>query len=435
MTRLSALPQELHLDILNYLPTADKIRLSATCKAYRAQLLPQIFTTIRLTNTPAQAESALAAVRAHGQYTTRLEVTCRCDAEEEVVPPVLTPAAAEVLRGCLTPNLRTVQLRFGFELDSGDEWDDNPEASGGESIYIFEAVEEDDYVLEREQQWKWRALIKETWCALAANQSVRELILDSFIPKWTSAFRTDEFRRFLSRLESAVFNILGLDNGAGWRTNTSYGYIEFLSTLDASFFRHMSGLKRLHLHAADPLGLEGMHHIPLALKEGDLPLLETLKLEDCFVGPELVAFIRSHARVLRSLDIARCVSAGSGFGMADNPLYWAEFFDQVYEAKSSLVELIVGGGRVPLTRDEEFDHDYDYTNEPDEVREIRRKLKADSRLKLFGYAYLDDKYGMFFLSEEENVDEFNKGVDQRAYDRLIGLVEENARQAGNIDTP
>jgi hypothetical protein len=76
----------------------------------------------------------------------------------------------------------------------------------------------------------------------------------------------------------------------------------------------------------------------------------------------------------------------------------------IYKAKPSLTELIAGGGRVPLTPNEEFDLDYAYTDEPKSAQDIRRKLKADLMLKLFGNASLDDKYGMFFLQEEDSVE-------------------------------
>jgi hypothetical protein len=430
MTRLSALPQELTLQILRLLEIGDKVHLSATCKHYRAQLAPEIFKTIRFTSDERVARSALRAIETHGKYTTHIKFTGHCGSDDELTAPALTPAAAKILQGHLTPNLNTISLKFGFDFDGGDEWDEgHPDASGEGSIYLFEGVEREDYVRDREETWQWRALMNEIWRALAANTHVRELILDGLIPKWISTFRTEEFRQFLSRLELATLNIFGGDNGAGWKTNTMWGYIEFLRDLDASFFRHMTGLKHLILHASDPLGLEGYRHIPLALKPDDLPLLESLKLKDCFVGPELVSFIRSHAQSLKSLDVKECVSGGDGYGMAENAIYWAEFFDSVYEMNPALTQFIAGGGKVPLTSDEQFNPDYQFKDEPQGVQDIRWKLKADQGLRLFGYGYLDDKYGMFFLDEEGNGEQFTSGNDQKAFDRLMGLVNENAAKA------
>lgn len=420
MASLSALPLEVSLQITKQLELVDRVRLSATCKGYRTQLLAEIFNTIRFGSSEALARSALAAVEAHGEYTSRIEFTCHSNSGDELTAPSLPLAASRVLEGHLTPNLRTVRIRFDFDFDDGEEWDSR--ANGG-SIYLFEDVDDDDFVGEEEGIWKWRALMKETWEALAANGYVKELILDGFIPKWTSTFGTDKFRQFLSQLESATFNILGLDNGACWRTNTQYGYTEFLEGLDISFFHHMTTLKHLNIKAGDPLGLEGTNYIPLALKPEDLPFLQSLKLENCFVGPELVSFIQGHAQVLRSLDVKECISAGTGGGLADNSIYWAKFFNGIYETKPSLTEFIAGDDRALLTYDGEFDSE--------RVQGIRQKLKANPVLKLFGYANLSDKYGSLHNDATENADQFINGDDQRAYDRLMDLVRENVAQPGN----
>ncbi|KFY43099.1 hypothetical protein V494_02093 [Pseudogymnoascus sp. VKM F-4513 (FW-928)] len=422
MARFSALPQELRLQISDSLELIDKIHLSATCKAYRTQLLPEIFKTICFTNDETSENSALAAVEAHGEYTTRIEFTCYAEADYELTTPALRLGASKILNGHLTPNLRTVQLKFDFDFDDGD-WDDNPMANTGTSIYVFEEIEDEDYVRKAEQNWQWRALMKETWQALAANNYMRDLILDEFVPKWTSTFRTDEFRQFLSRLESATFNIFGADNGAGWSINTTWGYGDFLSTLDLSFLNHMSGLKLLHIKASDPLGLEGPFHIPLALKRMDLPVLESLKLENCFIGPELVSFIQGHAQVLRSLDIDRCFGAGDHSGLASNPMSWVTFFDNIYKAKPSLVELKVGGREVPLSSGEWMPSE---ASLDENLRGIIQKLGFNPKLKLFSYHYLDDKYGTDYEDWEEDVERFNSGDDQRAYERLMGLIEANA---------
>lgn len=420
MASLSALPQELFLQVSKQLELGDQVRLSTTCKEYRTQLSPEIFKTIRFTNSEALARSALAAVEAHGDYTSRIEFTCSANSDDELTAPSLPLAASKVLEGHFTPNLHTFRLRFDFDFTDGGEWDSR---SSWGSIYLFEEFDDDAFVREEERRWKWRALMKETWEALAANNHVRELILEDFIPKWTSTFGTDEFRQFLSRLESATFNIFGLDNGAGWKTNTQPGYTEFLASLDTSFFHHMSGLKHLHIQANNPLGLQGRNYIPLALKPEDLPVLQSLKLEKCFVSPELVSFIQGHTQVLRSLDVKECASAGDGGGMSDNSIYWAEFFDGIYETKPSLTEFIAGGDRVLLTYDGMLDNE--------RVQDIRQKLKASLVLKLFSYGYLSDKYGTFHNNVEENVEQFINGDDQRAYDRLMGLIKKNAAQQGN----
>ncbi|KFY98866.1 hypothetical protein V498_01169 [Pseudogymnoascus sp. VKM F-4517 (FW-2822)] len=366
MASILALPQELLLQVCKQLELSDKVRLSTTCKGYRTQLSPEIFETIHFGNREDLAISALAAVEAHGNYTSRIEFTCYSGPEDELTAPSLPLAASKVLEGHLTPNLHTVRLQFEFNFDDGRDWDSR--AVSGGSIFVFEECEDDDYVREEEQIWKWRALMKETWAALTANKYVRELILDDFIPKMTSTFGTDEFREFLSRLESATFNIHSLDDNTCWRTNTQECYIEYLENLDTSFFHHMSGLKHLHIWAGEPLGLEGWCHIPIPLRPKDLPVLQSLKLQNCFVCPEIVAFVQGHAHVLRSLDVKDCFSAGDGGGMTDDAIYWAKFFDGIYEANPSLTEFIAGGDKVLL--------EYDNGPVSERVQDIRQKLKV-----------------------------------------------------------
>ncbi|KAL6792594.1 hypothetical protein GGI42DRAFT_335001 [Trichoderma sp. SZMC 28013] len=427
MSRLSALPQELTIEIFRLLEVGDKVRLSATCRQYRAQLAPEIFKTIRFTNNETVAKSALNAIEAYGKYTTRIEFTAHCGPNDEITTPALTPAAARVIQGHLTPNLSTFSLKFDFDFEDGEEWDsDHPDAVMGMSIYIFEGVETEQQVREREETWQWRALMNETWRALAANIHVRELIVDELIPKRTSAFITEEFHQFLSRIEAATFKIFGMDNGAGWKTNTVWGVVDFLEGMDTTFFHHMTGLKYLAIHAEDPLGHQPTRQIPLSLMPDDLPLLESLKLTRCFVGPELVSFIGGHLNVLKSLDVKGCVSAHE-HPYLENDCSWAIFFDAIYEANPALTELIAGNGsNVPLTYEEKYSSDYQFEDEPEDIQEIRRKLKADPRLRLFGYGEVDDKYGMFFLDEQANEEQFKIGNDQRAFDRLMSLVNENA---------
>jgi hypothetical protein len=429
MAHFSALPHELRFQIFDYLELIDQVHLSATCKAFRTQLSPEIFKTIYFTNDEALAKSVLVAVEAYGEYTTRIEFICDSKSDDKLTTPALPLAASRLLKGHLTPNLRTVQFEFCYDFGAGREWDDNPDLDSWGSMQLFEAIEDADYVREQEQIWQWRALMKETWDALAANTYVRELIMDEFIPKWTSTFHTDEFRQFLARLESATFNIFGMDDGAGSLTNTTRGYCEFLSTLDDSFFRYMTGLKHLSISAWDPLGLDGDCHIPLALRAEDLPVLESLKLENCFVCPDLVWFIHGHAQTLRSIDVDGCYSGGYQEDMRRNPITWARFFDEIYDAKLPLVEFKYRDSDAPpLSKPPPTS--YFVEQEYKDVRDMCQKIASNPKLKIFGYKYLWDLKGEDIHAWGENVERFNIGDDQRAYERLMGLVEANAAKVG-----
>ncbi|UKZ80120.1 hypothetical protein TrVFT333_007885 [Trichoderma virens FT-333] len=248
--------------------------------------------------------SALVAVKAHGQYTKAIELTCQCD-DPDVQPtsPSLPPKACDALNGHLTPNLQKVRIKFDLSLDN-----DNIEHN--HVYYRFGYVEDADCTLNWEQQGIWRALLKETWEALVANTFVRELILDE-LPQHSAENRT---RR-----------------GFGWQ--------EFLGSLGVLFFRHMRRLKHLHNNAADPLGLE------------------KFDVGYCFLCWKLISFIHGHAQVLESLDINECISEYPGEGAfpwsINRGLTREEFFDEVYKAKPRLNELIVGDIKSSPVEDEE----------------------------------------------------------------------------------
>ncbi|KAK4062648.1 uncharacterized protein Triagg1_9766 [Trichoderma aggressivum f. europaeum] len=406
MACLLDLPGELSFEIIKLLHIGDRISLSSTCKSYRVQLLPEIFKTIRLTNDEASATFALTVAETYGQYTKTIEFTCQCDQDERATAPSLLPAAFRVLKGHFTPNLQTVKVKFDFDLDN--------EAN---EVYLeFEFSEVEGYTRVRELREKWRALMNETWEALIANTFVTELILDWFPPMWTSTFHTDAFPQFLNHLESATVNIFGFEDYSGVRTNTVGEYRKFLSNMDALFFHHMRDLKYLHIQASDPLGYANGHltSIPLALKPDDLPLLQSLTLENCFVCQELISFIQGHAQVLKFLDLNEC------FSEQGSEVTWAKFFDEIYEAKPRLTELLAGSNKTPFLFEE-----MPYWDENDAVQLMRQKLEADSTLKIFRQMHLDPDEGILSVDHDRTVELFNQGDDQRAYDRLMALVNEN----------
>lgn len=376
-------------------------------------MVPEIFSTIRFTSDEASAASALAAVEAHGRHTNAIEFTCQCDGRyDRPTTPSLPPTACKVLKGHLTPNLHTATLKFDFNLDDHDDCD---------ILSLWGDVVEDASTVRREEtREKWRALMNEAWEALAANTFVRELILDELPPKRTSAFYTDNFHRFLAQLESATIRIFGMEDFIEWRTNRARDPHDFLSNLDAVFFRHMKGLKHLHIQASDPLGLADLDnpYIPLALKPEDLPLLQSLKLENCFVCAELVAFIQGHAKILESLHLNEC--------FCGIDLSWAEFFDQVYKAKPSLAELVYRDNKAPSMMEDEIEA---WVEDYSALQRLRQRLEVDPGLNMFRQGCLDSDEGYVFFTLKEDMMRFDQGDDQRAYVRLMGLVNENRAKA------
>ncbi len=423
MPTFADLPLEIFDKTVGYLRTADQLRLSSTCSELRNLLAPKAFKSICASNDGRISRSALIAAEKYGQYTTSLRFTTRtCAGDNEQshrarrtsTAAVLPQAATELLGGKHMPNLHTLAVHFDFDWDY--------------DIIAFEQGENLENVEWAEETLVWRSMMNETWTALAANQTARQLTVKQFVPKWATTFATTKFQEFLGRLESASISVLGLENGAGWNVNTMDGYVQFLCGLGDVLFKHMRELKHLSLEAADegPIGLDGFRQIPLPLRGSDMPVLQSLKLRNCFVGPELITFIKGHAKMLKSLELEDCVSGGDAFDMAENAMHWYEFFRNVRETKPILSNFVIRG-KAPLTSKEQFgESDPGEDINADNILEIRRMLENDKNRKVFCYADIDSKYGMFFRCEEENIEAFERGDDQIEYDKLMKLVNKNA---------
>lgn len=419
MASFSTLPLELFYEVYDNLDSRDIVRLSMTCRAQRVQLIPRIFRSIRFNNSHASASSALKAVKAYGQFVKCITFDCFATPGYMNSTPALKLTSRHVLEGHATPNIEKIFLLFNFDLENWAGWDDN----GARGIAVFEIPETKDEVAVQENNWHWRALMNETWQALAANTRVSQLYISGFVPKATSAFFTDEFGQFLSRLTWVTIDIWGAQYhwNTSMRPNSKLGYVMFLSTLHDTFFRHMTSLRYLDLRASHsaPLGLAGVRHIPLALEPEHLPKLVTLRLENCFVGPELVRFMQGHAEGLRHLDVEHCVSGSIfGLGSATNAISWAEFFDRVRRAKPSLTILLAGHDLIKchreLWRSGTVEAYYP-------LRIISDVIRRRRNTHLFIYAYLDDQHGIL-----RRVEVVGMLHDQEAYNRLMEHVQNNA---------
>ena len=117
---------------------------------------------------------------------------------------------------------------------------------------------------------------------------------------------------------------LGQDNGASWRSNTQESYMNFCGRLSDFVFRSLTSCSFLDFssHKYAPLGCSGSYHRALPLRPKHLPLLQHLRLEQCFIGPELLTFLRAHASTLNSLHLQDCMSAHQCY-MAEDSIPWS----------------------------------------------------------------------------------------------------------------
>ena len=403
---------------------------SSTSRFFRDLLTPYIFKTVQLSNNEKSGSRASSLSRSDlSKFVKEIQYTGSAlgdgHKEEEAYSDTeaILPKRVDVILSDLKcfPNLETLSIHFPYKFCDYDEWD------GGLDLCAEE--ETDEETKSAEEKIAWRALMSKTYEALSRNKnhSLKSLKLKQFGPIKVSTFSDSSFHDFLSSIEDFTLSIYGEDNGAGWQINKVPAYLATMSKLDIYFFNHLTSLTSLTLKAPEegPLGLEGMNHIPLPLKSHQMPCLKTLFLEYIFIGPDLIDFLTAHTKSLETLTMRKC--AASPDGLAENGIHWSKFFYTLANANfEKLTELIIEPGPVPLTSEETYNKEEDQEKVSGEVKEARRILGEDCGRRIFPYVMLDDKYGMLYENEEENLEAFRRGEDQAGWERLMGKVNEIA---------
>lgn len=339
--------------------------------------------------------------------------------------PGVPTAAQEIRSGIRTPNMEKINLEYDVDLGGPGGTASEPD------VKAFEQSRDEETLLQLENDQTWRRLLADAWSALAANQTATHLSMKSFVPVWSSAFHSTEFRQFLSRLEGLDIHVAGMKNGHR-AINTVPAYNDSLQALLKVYFLHASSVRRLSLHASQqaPLGARGHYHIPLSLKATQLPALEHLSLKNCFAGFELAHFINGHAATLRSLELRNCYAFRGTYDGPDagGAMQWARFFALINRPGMALRSLVIADDHIPLTIDDPRlnTYDPDTANEPNDVKNVRRAQRRDARKRLFLYAYLRDYSGELWMNKDAIVGAFETGDDQLAYDELMARVEGNA---------
>lgn len=430
------LPNEIRLQIISYL-TDDQDKpfaLSATCKSLRRLLVPQIFRSIILHQSARSGGSIQALISAgHAQHVKELRYVAKADdpgngsIENEEAEDVLSSDSYATL-GHLDrfPNLQRLVLTFEFDIANWDR-----------AIFMFDQLETSDEVLHAESTLVWRKLLRQIFAALAANsptslRQLKALDIHKLPPVQVSVWETLTWQAFLSLFQELYLRVYGRDGGEGWHINTQQGICDFVPTLAGSFFDKVSDLTSLTL-AADidcPFGLTGMSHdveTPLPLQPRQMPKLRSFACNYVFIGPELVDFITAHYATLEMLRLYECYSAKLNSVLFGNAFDWADFFRALKSAEpqlSALRQLEIGEMETFFDEVAPIAFTYREHEDTDEVRLVREGLKEPGR-RLFSYHCMDPDIGMAIEMVAENRAAFLKGEDQRAYDDLMKLVQEN----------
>ena len=390
-------------------------------------LAPYIFEIISLRNKDRDGSSVTALSQSrHSIFVKKLmyagstlEKTC---ANTRYTPGIFPDSVATLLSNlkCFQ-NLETLSIEFPYCYTDYDEWVDghNIAAEGG---YDPRNEGEEDSIA-------WRGLMARTYESLVQNEGTpfKALEIRQLVPPKIFTFTTRAFQTLLGRLERFCLSVFGEDIESGWTMNKREEYEWLTSSLDEFFFDHLTSVTEFTLKASEdgPLGLTGGCHIPLTLKEDQMPSLKNCFLEDVFISQELIDFLVGHAKTLESLTIREC--SASVNGLAEDGISWNVFFDSLYSADfESLRELVIKPVRSAMTPCEEADDlEEAEANVSSGAQKVRNSLEFDDKKRVFSYTTMDDEC-IFDVDEGENVAAFQRGQDQASYEKLLSRIRVNA---------
>ncbi|MCJ1371813.1 hypothetical protein MMC20_003033 [Loxospora ochrophaea] len=264
-----------------------------------------------------------------------------------------------------------------------------------------------------------------TFDALSFNKQpcMKELEVRQIIPREVSSFRKKAFHDFLGTLKTFTLSVCTLsvwaaDDDTNRKSNTSTGYVTFISNFDVFFFDHLANVTHLDFRAHEdgPIGLETLTgDISLALYPNQMPLLESVYFENMFICLEPVHFLKAHSNTLQLISLHECCGSINGYTKSENR--WEFLFTTLSNVEPRALR------QVEITNESA---PYQWRNESEEeVERTRKMLEEDSNKRIWPYKTLDQWNGLLRNDKHENWEAFLRGEDQRAYERLMKIVETN----------
>lgn len=451
---------------------------SATCSFYRSLLAPLIFSKIVLRNTQKSGGSIMAIAKGkHRDVIKELHLhfigsesdessdtgseasdePARNFKEDRILPLSVRVILSNLNgQGRLFPSLERVIVDFDFDKT---EWYEH----WGEDI-MQEDYESVDKAVEVECSDAWRALLCETFEALASNvenkcgsnghkpHSFSALKIAKLQPVRISALGSDNWKSLLSNhVKEFTLQLVPSVDLAGWEINSCMSTAGWTGNFDEAFFNHLDLCESLTLlpNESAPLGLYSRsHYCPLALRPDQMLRLRTLELEYIIICEDLIDFVVARKDTLESLVMRDCFASLHPLE-PDYGTRWANLFDALVGARpKNLTRIEV------LTEKQEINYDRLFCEDADsdvyelqwmkelleEDRDAHGERKRDGtedegrgaadrrrrgKRTLFLYAMLDEKYGMCFTDEAEIRKQFLKGRDQVSWDILMDLLWDN----------
>ncbi|KAI1073324.1 hypothetical protein LB507_010912 [Fusarium sp. FIESC RH6] len=451
MPELQKLPPEVLSFVAEFLNHDDRKNLSAVNANLRSTFAPSLFRTLKVDCPLAknQRSSLKDILRKFGAHVAELRFNItfyprQRDSEnnDEDTPWFWTdPPASVWARDMADVNLIHELLQFKglphcktlavytnghdnfSENDMGGEeaeWDDNDMAGTG--IYFCSDPEEWEDVISAEEEYSWRASLRDMYRDIATLSPTQDLKLLNFLPRKVSFWQEQEWGVFLGRLKKLTLHTYGGDNGAGADVTTLEGFEVFFNELSTVLFTHAKELQHLELSALENgfLGAGSLFLDPLTM-----PKLQELHLGNMAVNSILVPFLRG--RKLNKLVIDDCAAQTADKDYNLQPT-WKDVFARIRQSVTSPAEIkIMFPKKPPLTRDEAYrrdEEDYSHSEtEDDHIKRLRGMAHSGS-VYIWPYVDLDTKYGFIFPDADMNAEQLDERHDILEFSTLAGEIRE-----------
>ncbi|KAF4337485.1 hypothetical protein FBEOM_8626 [Fusarium beomiforme] len=451
MAALDALPVELIANIASYLPPQDVKSLSRTSWLIRHAVLRILYRTLVIPCPLACTRALEDFINKYQELVFRihLHISLSPNMEEKPhegpMPSVWGTASSDTLRQIVRGDTLSHIDSFIVEFDPGQF---EPDGWWGENgwwgdqdnlgtIHVVEHEEDWDQTLQQEHDIIWRAQHNEVMHTISANPNITNLKMSNLLPKNTSAWETPEWASFLGRLQVLDISVFGGNNGACWQANTMPGFAEFIDNLPYFIIRHAQNIKHFSLEAHKE-GLFGttayQYRILLPLQEDHFLFLRSLKLKNIMIGPDLLEFLETRVDCLEELELHDCMCSGPQWRAV--PPTWGDLWKTMRERNVRLRKVCVVQSRMPpLMWGENYKEDFQTSEDSEAAKRVRKRLEKDKSLVLWRYARVDDKYGWVAELPDTNLKNFEKGEDQREYEKLLKMLEARSkgRPAGGDD--
>ncbi|KAJ4117523.1 hypothetical protein NW768_010886 [Fusarium equiseti] len=449
MPQLQNLPPEVLLTVANFLNYDDRKNLSAVNANFYCTIAPSLFKRLKINCPLSKNETQFLTdiVRKYGTSVVELRFNVtfyprQKDTEnnDEDTPWFWTdpPASAwtreiadvdtvhDLLQFKGLPNCKILAVYTNghdnfSENDMGGEeaeWDDNDMAGTG--IYFCSDPEEWDDVVSMEQEYPWRAALRDMYRDIATLSPTQDLKFLNFLPRKVSFWQEQEWSEFLGRLKKLTLHTYGGDNGAGADVTTLEGFQVFFNELSTLLFTHAKELECLKIAALENgfLGVNSLSLDPLTM-----PKVRELHLRNMAVNTVLIPFLKG--RKFEKLVLEDCVAQKADQDFNPQPT-WADLFEQLRKSITTPVEMLIKfSKRAPLTRDEAYrgeEEGYAHSKtEPRRIKRLRQKTYTGEAC-IWPYVDLDTKYGFIFPDPDMNAERLGDIHDSFQFELLAGDI-------------